>query len=500
MIKKIINKFLIAPIDQESVNFKSYIKQIESGKLHNQMCFGVSEEKRGFLTLNPVEQPGALFTGGMGSGKSVAMRFSLVTRVCTNSLHDFYILVDPLKGMTDYTCLFPLRENVVTALNTPAKIIPVIDMLHAECMERKEAFSKVGANHIYKYEEIMRKKDPEFRLARIFLCIEEFHAIPNSEYMKYSFKSDQPGTAAYQFKELMRVGRSYGVSVLLGSQRATPDDIPSSLKPGLTQMMAFRVNNPGDAAAMNLPQAADIRSEMRGRCAYEGGWMQFPFLPEDTAVALIKKYYKPLRAKMLRYSVEDWHTALGGEGNEGMVKVKPYKDILANISQFNPFDVYIRFLEAFDFKVEKQTNSALAVQLIAERDGEKFAVLAVTNRDQTSDKYMEAFKNGAQLLNCDNSIFLNSEGSLGSSISKLSNFKQKLVADKEDLSRSAEVLDNRNRLEDEGNFEFLFDKLSLARKKEEIKEENNQDSEDDDDDDMPNFDSLKAKIRASMKS
>jgi hypothetical protein len=494
MIMKLINKLLIARVDEEPTDLKAYLKMVETGKFYNRMVYGVAEDKRGFHIVDPVEAPGSLSVGGMGSGKSLGCRFTLITRMISNSEHDLFILIDPLKGMTDYTCLFPLKENVITALNNPAKLIPVIDMVHAECMARKDAFSAVGAKNIYEYEKMMRKKDPNYRLARIIICFEEFHAVPNSEYIKFSFKCDNPGTVAYKLKEIMRISRSYGFSIHCASQRATPDDVPSTLKPGLSTMMAFRVNNPGDAAAINLPACADIRSEQRGRCVYEGGFMQFPFLPDETAIALLQKYYKPLKAKLLKYSVADYHKALEGEGNEGMVRVKPYKDILTNISEYNPIAVYTRFLEAFNFKIDRQNNPALGVQLIAERNNVKYAVLAVTNRTQTNDKNLEAFKDGAKMLDCDSAIVIGMESGLGSVGSKMKDLV-KYTADSDDLNRIADVLDNRDKLEAEGRFDQMYDKLVFAKDPSNSSDKKSSSTDDDDDDDGPDFSDMRKKLK-----
>jgi hypothetical protein len=502
-LRKLVNKFLMVPEESEPTDLKGYLKMIESGKLHNKLCYGIAEDKRGFHIVDPKDNPGSLSVGSMGSGKSVGIKFTLITRMLSNSEHDFFVLVDPLKGMADYSCLFPYTENVVTALNNPAKLVTVIDMLHAECMARKDAFSEVQAPDIYTYEKIMKKKNPNFRLARIVICFEEFHLIPNSEYIKFGYKVDVVGSAAYQLKELMRISRSYGFTFHFGTQRATPEDVPSTLKPGLTTMIAFRVTNAGDAGAMNLPQAADIRSEQKGRCAYEGGYMQYPYFTDETAIRLLKKYYSPLKAKMLKYSVADFHKALEGEGNDGMVWVKPYKDILMNITQFNPLEVYTRFLQSFNFKVERQTNSALGVQLIAERNNIKYAVLAVmpdtqNSRSSVTPKTIQVFKDGAKILGCENAIFISSSSG-GRDVNGDSFFK--FTADGEDLHRISEVLDNSKKLEASGNYTELFNKLVFAKDpvfKKESKDLDEDESNDDDDDDGSTKDAL-AELRKKMK-
>ena len=444
------------------------------------------------MSVDPVNQPGALYIGGMGSGKSIAARFTILTRLFSNSEHDLYVLVDPVKAMSDYACMFPLKDNVVTALSSPAKVVPVIDMVHAEMMERKDEFAKENANSIYSYEDAIRKKDPNFKLARIFLCMEEFHSIPNSEYVKFSYKCDTPGTTASKLKDISRIGRSYGITMIAATQRCTPDDFPSTLKPGITMLMAFRVNNPGDAAAANLPMAADIGMDQKGRCCYEGGMIQFPYIKDDPANELIKRFYKPLSAKLLRYQVQDYHKALSGDGNDGMVWVKPYKDILQNIQEYNPIEVYTRFLTSFDFKVKKQENGALSVNLIAERDGIRYAVLCILSRSQASEKSIMSFKDGAAVLDCDGAIAISSEAISSSVSSQLKSFQSHYIADGEDLMRISETLDNKKKFVNESDFQRLYSKLVFVKRG--IHRDKSDDQPSDDGDLDEEFEALRKKI------
>jgi hypothetical protein len=517
MLSSFINKFLVVPVKSEDINTKSYLKSIESGRWTDKIVYGVTEHEKGFFSVNPVEQPGALYIGGMGSGKSMAMKFSLVTRMATNSEHDMYIFIDALKGMTDYKALFNY-DNVITVLNDPAKITAVIDMIHEECMARKDAFSAVGAANGYAYENEMRKKDPNFKLARLIIVFEEFHSIPNNEYIKYGMKCDTPGTAAYKLRELLRISRSYLFNVMAASQRCTPDDFPSSLKPGITTLMAFRVNNPGDAAAANLPACADIPSALRGRCAYENGFMQYPYFPEphpadkcqvkgcpdhgqDNATIVLQKYVKPFTAKLLKYSIADYRKALQGEGNSGMARVRPLKEVLLNITQYNPADVFTRVLENFNFAVKKQTNTAHVATMIAEKDGEKYAVMTISQRQQqTSEKNISALREGAKTLGCTGVIILSTESISPSALSTLRQELTVISADGDDLMRIADVLDNRSRLEEEGNFDQLFSKLTLAKSPTKTAKTDPTDDGDDDDGpvteaDAASFEALRTKLK-----
>ncbi len=457
------------PVEREEGDFNTYLAKLDSGAFKDKMFYGIAEDRRGFLIVDPVQQPGALYCGGMGSGKSVAMRSTLITHMAANAENTIYILVDTLKGMTDYALLFDYDKNIATALNDPSKLIPVIEMIYQECMARKEEFSKVNASNIYEYEKKVRQKDPSYPgLARIILAMEEFHAVPNAEVIKYHMNVDRNGSPAAMLKDLLRVGRSYGITLLAATQRATSDDFPSSLKPGITQLMAFRVNNPGDATAINLPMAADIRMEQRGRCAYEGGFIQFPYIDDITGKKILEKYYKPLKAKLLRNDLSQYHQAFSGEGNEGMVKVKTLKSLIDNYNSFKLEDIIGRILEYFDFKISPQKNKALSVNLIAERDGTRYGVMILQGRSGGSKKSVEAFKEGAKILECDSMIAISIDGTIPMDVASARKEVNGYDLDVEDLNRIANILDNKEQLIRENKFDQLFNKLPLVPLKGEV--------------------------------
>jgi len=449
-----------------------YFKQIESGAWKNMVVFGVSEKEKGFMVRDPVKDPGSLCAGSMGSGKSIGMRHSVYTHVATNSENTIYLLIDAAKNMTDYKHIFDLKKNVAVALSAPEKMIPVVDMVYAECMARKKLFSDVGAEHIYAYEDKTGEK-----LARIFIVIEEFHAIPNHPSINFAMNSYKDGSAAWQLKQLMRIGRSLGVNFMLATQRGGPSDIPSDLKPGIKNMFAFKMTNSGDAAGLNLPLAVDIPTGRPGRCAYEDGWMQYPYMDDKDCEKFIKKYYKPLKAKLLKYQMSDYQTALSGETNEGMIWVKPLMDILENIAQFKQIDIAIRFLKYFGFEVEKQENTALVAHLTAKRGEDKYAVLIIEKRNDGNKKAVETLEKSLEILGC-NKVMAISFGMITGDIKTLVDKTGGLIAEEDDFKMAANLIDNRESKElKEGKFESLISSFPLAENY--VKEEKKRGSESD---------------------
>jgi hypothetical protein len=485
-----IDNFFVVPISQRDLDQNAYLERVRSGKWKDKVVLGISDKRKDFLSLDPVFVPGQVAIGGMGSGKSVAMRFTVYTHMATNSENTLYILIDPEKGMTDYKRVFEYERNVVKALLSADKFIPIMDMLTEEMNLRKAEFAKVGAEHIYAYESMMRKADPDFvGVARIMLVFEEFHSLSGSKVINFPMNIDRPGTAAFQFKNMMRVARSLGVNVVIATQRATSEDIPTSLKPGLGTMMAFRVNNQGDAAIANLPAAADIRNNQKGRCAYEEGFMQFPFMHDAFADALLKENVKPLKAKLFGKQVDDYHLATSGEGTEGFVWVKPLSALLEAKSQFEPRNIAKRILREFEFTFEEQGNDALIANLIAERDGERYAVVVVADRDDASPKAISYLKAALTQLRCTKVLGICLENA--SALQSVCNETSGLIIEKEDLKQFAKLRDNRHKFSD-ADYSAQFNQFSLSRSFQNKKDPSKIETDDDDDIDD---DFMKAAVR-----
>jgi DNA segregation ATPase FtsK/SpoIIIE-like protein len=465
-MKHKLDGLFVIPIGTNDLDKAAYIKRIESGVWKDKVVLGIADKFQDFVTTDPVLAPGQMMIGGMGSGKSVAAKFTVYTHMACNSENTFYILVDPEKGMTDYKSAFKYKDNVVTALNAAEKFIPIMDMLAEEASLRKFEFSRVGATNIYEYENIMRKEDPSFPgLARIMLCFEEFHALINHKQINFQMNIDKPSMAAGQFKNLMRVGRSMGFNVTIATQRATSEDVPTSLRPGLSIIMAFRVNNPGDAAIANLPGAADILSSQRGRCVWEQGQMQFPWLYDKAGHAfsdeLLSTYVKPLKAKLLGKQVPDYHLATSGEGTEGFVWVKPLTQLLDAKGQFEPKNIAKRILKEVDFTFEEQGNEALIANLIAERDGIRYAVVVSNDRDDASPKAILNLESSLEQLNCTRVMGICLE-SVGTSLSALCAKTGGMLVEKDELKQFAKVVDNRAKFAPE-KYKERFDQFSLTR-------------------------------------
>jgi hypothetical protein len=472
-------KVLVAPVLKPQGDLGTYIEALESGLFKDKLFYGISQKRRGFALLNPFTDPGALYVGKMGSGKSIGMKTTLFTHLLANSENTLYLLYDDLKSMSDYKIFFPLINNVAYAINDKDKIIPVIEMLYAEVMERKKVFTANGnSNGVLEFEKFMKSKDSSFPgIARIILCIEEFHSVTNNEKIKFAYKSEVEGTVAFKLRELMKIGRSYGVTLLAATQKATGDDFPSTLKSGISMMNAFKVSNAGDVSYMggDLGLAADLPANTPGRCLGNNdfGEIQYPWIPDNIGQMLINDYVKPLTAKMYKFQLKDFQTAFGGIGNDGMVDVLSFQTVLANYEQFNFNKITEKFLKAFDFKVTPQPNTLFVANFIAERDGEYFAVFSVGSNKanpQQLDKKIVALKDTLPDLSkslgitIEKTIMIFAEsGPMSAKSSKDGSF----ILERFELDRIADFLDNKENYTEEVQ-KVLYEKMPLSRKPKDV--------------------------------
>ena len=464
-ISRLFKRITIVEAGNEQGDSNSFEEMINNGGFNDKFCYGISQEARGFHLLNPFEKPGALYVGAMGSGKSQGMRFTILTHMLANSEKTVYLLYDQVKDMGDYKIMFPLRTNVAKALGDGTKIIPIIEMMYSEIKERQAAFRKIEAKDLRDYEYLMKKKDPnDPGLARIVFVAEEFHAITSNSTLNFQYKNDQEDTAAWKLRQIMRIGRSYGIFLLAATQRFTSDDFPTALKPAIAMQMCFRAATVADVSFMGLSQAVDI--QIPGRCAYVGGdnkFIQFPMVPDDSAQRLLKKYFKPLKARLLKYQMEDYHIAFESSGSDGLVDVLPFENVTKNYQQYNFQKICSKFLTAFDFNLERQPKPALIAQFIAERNGEKYAVVSFTDsREINPEKQVDNLKNVLHLLKVEKVIVFFAEMAPPSLKSKLPNGS--ILLDKHDLLTMAKVLDNKAQLS-ENEFTSLYDSLPLTEKK-----------------------------------
>lgn len=275
-------KFTLEEIQDKTMNLHIIKRLLLSGALRDKMNLGLLVDKDQFLLEDFTKLPHALFVGSMGSGKSLAVRYSIMNWMIGNSDQTNLFIVDTIKGAKDYEALFYYDQ--VYSVSSPNQVHGLIDLLYKEYTERKENFFEVDAKNLIDYENKTGKK-----ISRCVSILEEFHHLSHN-ILNFDKDYKVVGTTASKFNTLMRVGRRYGIWFIGVSQRATATDIHSEIVPSFSNKQVFRISKAEANYILGNSKPSLLKSNQRGKCYSDYGEIQFPFVNDDEFKNLLKEY------------------------------------------------------------------------------------------------------------------------------------------------------------------------------------------------------------------
>ena len=454
----ILEKIFLPVIERNDFSFERYVRDLNNNKFRNRFNLGVCELEGGtWLSKDFTKEPNALFVGAMGSGKSVAARFTLLTWMLANSDQTLLFIIDTVKGAQDYKMFFGL-DQVYEIIGSPEGVHRVIDLVYDEAMARKELFNEIGANGITAYEAKTGKS-----MARCILLMEEFHALPFA-VMNFDKDHKHEGTTANKYHTLMRIGRSVGIWFLACSQKSTSSDVPKEVVPNFTQKQIFKVSKGESNYVLGHDGPANLRSDQQGRCYTDFGEVQFPYIDDNMAEKLLDKYVKPLNADCARLTPSMIEDVLAGRSTKEQYKHKPLKELAKRFTSLNSEVVVTLLHESMGHQVE-EINSALdpnnISHIVTWPSGEKSAVM-VKNVKRLSNKHITKLIQGIERLGCDNGILYTSADSASQSLYKFANENEIELVDHEDFILLAGQVDNA--LKENKMREFRQDSLASDEK------------------------------------
>lgn len=436
---KFLNKLFLPDNNIADYDVKQYITDLNSGKFRNYMNLGLME-KDGNVSVNLQrfdKSPNALYIGAMGSGKSVAANFTLLTWMLSNSDQTVLFIVDTLKGANDYQKMFDYEQ--VYRVHSEQGVIRVIDLLYDETMERRDQFNKYQADSIEDFEKKSGKK-----MARVVTLMEEFHVIPNI-ILDFERNYKNEGSAAFKFFQLMKIGRSYGIWFIACSQKGTKSDVPPEIVPNFTQKQIFKVSRAESSYFLGDTKAGDIKTDQKGRCETDFGPVQFPFIPMDSQDLLLKKYMKPLKSECLYLTDKLIKDYLGGNSTEELYRLKKITDLCKGIESFDANLVIAILHKKLGHKVSMIDDKVdtFDIGLIVEWD--KYMKLAVTVRTKSkiTIKHLQKLLKGMVEYNCPRGIVYTSQEDVSPTIYKFAHENNIEIVDHEDLIKLARRIENK---------------------------------------------------------
>lgn len=212
----------------------------EPGELTN-FIIGAREDEDGLLFLNVANSfggyeehgPHTLIAGETGSGKGILTQSLLLQIIAFNNPKNAeLILIDPKKGV-DFGWLSgapqmsrPIITDIDRATEAFQELVKIMD-------ERYEKLARLNAPNIAYYN---KRVSPDERMSRIFLVHDELGAwmAQEKEYQE---------TVLSAVANLGMKARAAGIHLILITQRADADAVPTRLRDNMGNRLCLKVQN-----------------------------------------------------------------------------------------------------------------------------------------------------------------------------------------------------------------------------------------------------------------
>lgn len=160
-----------------------------------------------------------LIGGSTGSGKT---RLSIII-LLQAILRDYRVYICDFKGLD----FFPLVRRDATLLTDMNSIISVLAELEELIASRGKAFTKVEAKNYSDY--IAKTKDPYCK--RVMLLVDEMSML--TDYGRSKEAKQMSDTVIDKLAAIARVGRAYGIYLIVSTQRPDANAVPGPIKSNL---------------------------------------------------------------------------------------------------------------------------------------------------------------------------------------------------------------------------------------------------------------------------
>lgn len=207
----------------------------------------------GPVTVNLAHIPHILLGGSTGSGKSVLLKLLLMQALRKGA----EVYIADFKGGVDYPKVWHEKCRMCF---TEEDLLYTLNQLVAVLEYRKKALKELGSPNIDAYNETTENKLPRL----IFACDEVAELLDRTG----RGKEDKERLAQIENKlaTLARLGRAFGIHLILATQRPDANIIPGQIK----NNMDFRVCGRADSVLSqitldNTSAAEQIPKDARGR-------------------------------------------------------------------------------------------------------------------------------------------------------------------------------------------------------------------------------------------
>lgn len=214
----------------------------------------------------------ALIAGSTGSGKTVQLKCLMYQCLKKGAK---VILVD-YKGGANFTKIWKKHLDIIT---TDETLNNMLDEVRVILNDRKELLDKADCENIIEYN----KTHIENKLQRYIICFDEVGEALDKSGLTSDAKKDIY-EIEYKISTLARLGRAFGIHLILGMQRPDAKVLTGQIKSNIDLRMCGRSDDVLSQIVLDTTDASrKIKDDERGRFVLGNGKLiqAFYFTDED---------------------------------------------------------------------------------------------------------------------------------------------------------------------------------------------------------------------------
>lgn len=213
----------------------------------------LGESLTGPVTVNLAHVPHVLLGGSTGSGKSVLLKLLLMQSLRKGA--DVYIA--DFKGGVDFPQVWHTKCRMCF---TEDDLLHALNQLAAVLEYRKGRLAETGCPNLDAYNEITGESLPRL----IFACDEVAEVLDRTGRSKED--KERLGQIENKLSTIARLGRAFGIHLILSTQRPDAAVIPGQIKNNLDFRVCGRADNVLSQIILDHTSAAEqIPKDARGR-------------------------------------------------------------------------------------------------------------------------------------------------------------------------------------------------------------------------------------------
>ena len=230
----------------------------------------LGESLLGPVTVNLANIPHILLGGSTGSGKSVLLKLLLMQALRKGA----EVCIADFKGGVDYPKAWRQRCRMCF---TEDDLLYTLDQLAAVLEYRKERLSDTGCKDLDAYNEATGENLPRL----VFACDEVAELLDKTGRSKED--REQLGKIENRLATLARLGRAFGIHLILATQRPDANIIPGQIRNNMDFRVCGRAESVLSQIILDNSSAAEqIPKDARGRFITGDGTVFQGYLFDET--------------------------------------------------------------------------------------------------------------------------------------------------------------------------------------------------------------------------